>query len=279
MPLLELEGVHTYIGEYHILQGVSLSVPAGSITVLLGRNGAGKSTTLRTIMGLTPARQGRIAFRDEEITRLPPHQVAQKGIGYVPEDRGIFRGLTVAENLRIAVRGGDLPRSFRRQPPPGARGAQDALDGGEAAGPAGPASPSGLSGPAGLPGPDLTSRLEWVLGLFPDLARAWRRPAGTLSGGQQQMLAIGRVLLSENRLLMIDEPSKGLAPVVVEQLGEALRRIAAHTTVLLVEQNFGLAAAVGDRYVILDDGRTVQSGPMADLVANPDLRHRYLGVA
>ncbi|MBP2019280.1 branched-chain amino acid transport system ATP-binding protein [Symbiobacterium terraclitae] len=258
MALLELDGVQTYIGEYHILQGVTLAVPPGAITVLLGRNGAGKTTTLRTVMGLTPARAGRVVFRGEEITRLAPHQVARRGIGYVPEDRGIFRDLTVAENLRVAVRGGDLPWPLRGRAPEGyARG--------------GPADPPRGSG--------LEARLDWVLRLFPDLARAWRRTAGTLSGGQQQMLAIGRVLLSENALLLIDEPSKGLAPVVVEQLGEALRQIAAQTTVLLVEQNFGLAAAVGDHAVVLDDGRTVYQGSMAEILGDAALRRRYLGVA
>jgi branched-chain amino acid transport system ATP-binding protein len=256
MSLLELEGVHTYIGEYHILQGVSLAVPQGSITVLLGRNGAGKTTTLRTIMGLAPARQGSIRFKGEEISRLPPHRVAWQGIGYVPEDRGVFAQLTVEENLRVAVRGGDLPWQLRRR------------------GPAGLGAVSLDARPV-----DIQGRLEWVLSLFPDLARAWKRRAGTLSGGQQQMLAIGRVLLSDNDLLIIDEPSKGLAPVVVELLGEALRRIAQQTTILLVEQNFGLAAAVGDRFAIVDDGRTVHQGPMAEILADAEMRHRYLGVA
>lgn len=244
MSLLELQGIETYIGEYHILQGVSLTVPKGAITVLLGRNGAGKSTTLRTIMGLNPARRGSVRFKNEEITRLAPHFIARKGIGYVPEDRGIFGPLTVEENLRVAVRGGDLDWQVRRRGPDAAQ-----------------------------------DRLEEVLLLFPDLKKAWRRAAGTLSGGQQQMLAIGRVLLSENDLLIIDEPSKGLAPVVVEHLGEALKQIAARTTILLVEQNFGLAAAVGEHCAIIDDGRTVHQGSMADLLVDADMRQRYLGVA
>lgn len=252
MPLLELQDVHTYLGQYHILQGVSLTVPEGSITVLLGRNGAGKTTTLRTVMGLAPARRGRVVFRGEDVTRLPPHAIARRGIGYVPEDRGIFAQLTVAENLRLGVRGGDLPWRSRARPP---------------------------KAPADGDASGLEARLARVLELFPDLARAWRRRAGTLSGGQQQMLAIGRALLSDNALLIVDEPSKGLAPVVVEHLGEALRQIAAHTTVLLVEQNFGLASAIGDRFAIIDDGRTVCHGPMAELVASADMRHRYLGVA
>lgn len=244
MSLLILEGVETYIGEYHILQGVSFTVRPGAITVLLGRNGAGKTTTLRTVMGLSPARRGRITFKGKDITRLRPHEVARLGIGYVPEDRGLFGSLTVAENLRVAVRGGDLDWQVRRRGPEAASG-----------------------------------RLEEVLELFPDLKRAWNRPAGTLSGGQQQMLAIGRVLLNDNDLLLIDEPSKGLAPVVVEHLGEALLKIAAKTTVLLVEQNFGLAQAVAEHCVVIDDGGTVHQGRMADLLENAELRQRYLGVA
>ncbi len=243
--LLELEAVQTYIGQFHILQGVSLAVPEGGITVLLGRNGAGKTTTLRTIMGLVPARVGEVRLRGQDITRLPPHAVAWRGLGYVPEDRGVFGQLTVEENLRVAVRGGDLPRTALR------RGKNSAAQ----------------------------QRLERVFSLFPDLRQAWRRRAGLLSGGQQQMLAIARAMVNENALLLIDEPSKGLAPIVVEHLGEDLRRIALQTTILLVEQNFALAAAIGDRYCIIDDGRTVKSGAMPELVADAELKRKYLGVA
>ncbi len=231
--MLELEGVHTFISQFHILQGVSLQVPPGRVTVLLGRNGAGKSTTLRTIMALAPCRAGSITFEGKRIDRLTPYEVARLGIGYVPEDRGVFTGLTVEENLLLAARG---PRRTWRE------------------------------------------RQDRLLGLFPDLARAWRRRAGTLSGGQQQMLAIARALVNPNRLLLIDEPSKGLAPVVVRVVTEALARLKEEATILLVEQNLAMAQALGDRYVILDDGRTVHHGLMADLVADRSLQRSYLGV-
>lgn len=231
--MLELEGVHAFIGQFHILQGVSLRVPPGSVTVLLGRNGAGKTTTLRTIMVLVPCRAGSITLEGRRIDRLAPYEVARLGIGYVPEDRGVFTGLTVEENLRLAARG---PRRAWRD------------------------------------------RQDRLLGLFPDLAKAWRRRAGTLSGGQQQMLAIARALVNPNRLLLIDEPSKGLAPQVVRGLTEALAHVKEGTTILLVEQNLAMARALGDRYVILDDGRTVHHGLMADLAADQSLQRNYLGV-
>ncbi|QGP91864.1 High-affinity branched-chain amino acid transport ATP-binding protein LivF [Neomoorella glycerini] len=230
--ILNVEGLQTYIGEFHILQGVYLQVPAGKVTVLLGRNGAGKTTTLRTIMGFLKPRQGKIEFEGQGITGLPAHQVARKGLGYVPEDQAIFSGLTVEENLKIAMRSKN----------------------GE-----------------GL--------LEKVVSIFPDLKAAWRKKAGSLSGGQKQMLAMGRGLVTNSRLLLIDEPSKGLAPVVVEKLAEAIKQIKKETTVVLVEQNFNLARAVGDRYYILDDGRTVHSGTMADLAADTSLQQRYLGIS
>ncbi|CEP66659.1 ABC transporter-like [Moorella glycerini] len=230
--ILNVEGLQTYIGEFHILQGVSLQVPAGKVTVLLGRNGAGKTTTLRTIMGFLKPRQGKIEFEGQGITGLPAHLVARKGLGYVPEDQAIFSGLTVEENLKIAMRSKN----------------------GE-----------------GL--------LEKVVSIFPDLKAAWRKKAGSLSGGQKQMLAMGRGLVTNSRLLLIDEPSKGLAPVVVEKLAEAIKQIKKETTVVLVEQNFNLARAVGDRYYILDDGRTVHSGTMADLAADTSLQQRYLGIS
>ncbi|MGI9952789.1 ABC transporter ATP-binding protein [Moorellaceae bacterium AZ2] len=232
MIVLNVEGLQTFIGEFHILQGVSLQVPSGEVTVLLGRNGAGKTTTLRTIMGFLKPRQGKIEFENQDITGLPVHVVARKGLGYVPEDMAIFSGLTVEENLKIAMRSKN--------------------------------------------GEEL---LEKVVSIFPDLKEAWRKKAGSLSGGQKQMLAMGRGLVTNSRLLLIDEPSKGLAPVIVEKLAEAIKQIKKETTVVLVEQNFNLARAVGDRYYILDDGRTVHSGRMADLAADPSLQQRYLGIS
>ncbi|SMB99178.1 amino acid/amide ABC transporter ATP-binding protein 2, HAAT family [Thermanaeromonas toyohensis ToBE] len=230
--ILRVEDLETYIGEFHILQGVSLEVPEGKVTVVLGRNGAGKTTTLRSIMGLLKPRKGRIEFKGERIDGLPAHMVARKGIGYVPEDQAIFSGLTVEENLKIAMKGnrsGEL--------------------------------------------------LDKVLSIFPDLKVAWQKKAGSLSGGQRQMLALGRALVGENSLLLIDEPSKGLAPVVVEKVAEAIKEIKRQTTVVLVEQNFNLAQYVGDRFYIIDDGRTVAQGEMEDLVNNVNLQQKYLGIS
>jgi branched-chain amino acid transport system ATP-binding protein len=229
-PLLRLTDVHAYIGGSHVLQGVGFAVAPGRVTVLLGRNGVGKTTTLRAVLGLVPVTQGSIAFAGMEISRERPHRIVRRGIGYVPEDRDVFAGLTVAENLRLAQRPG-APRE----------------------------------------------RLELVHRLFPDLARRGEQRAGTLSGGQQQMVAIARALVNENRLLVIDEPSKGLAPTVVAQVTEALRAIGGGTTILLVEQNLAMARALGDDAVILDAGRTVFAGPMAAVAADEALQARYLG--
>ncbi len=231
--LLTVDGIHTFIGQFHILEGVSLAVPAGSITALLGRNGAGKTTTLRSIMGLLAPRDGSIRLAGEEIGGLTAFGIAARGVGYVPEHRAVFRDLTVEENLRIAER---------------KRG-------------------------------DLARRSDLIFELFPDLKRFYRLPGGQLSGGQQQMLAIGRALVPDNQLLLIDEPSEGLAPIIIEGIVAALRRLSAHMTVLLVEQNFRMAAQLADQYFILDDGRTVQAGRMADLVADRATVTRYLGAA
>ncbi len=231
--ILQMEGVHTFIGQFHILQGVSLEVPAGEVTVLLGRNGAGKTTTLRTILGLWQPAQGEIRFLGQSIGGRKPFEIAQLGIGYVPEHRAVFRQLTVEENLRVAER---------------ARG-------------------------------QLESRKAFLFDLFPDLERLYRWPGGQLSGGQQQMLAIARALVPENRLLLIDEPSEGLAPVIIEQLMAAIRRLSGEVTVLLVEQNFRVASRLAAHYVIIEDGRSVHRGEMADLKASPQTIQRYLGAA
>lgn len=230
-PLLRLTDLHTFIGESHILQGVSLEVAPGRVTVLLGRNGAGKTTTLRSILGLTPAARGAITFDGGEITRERPHRIVRRGVGYVPEDRDVFGGLTVDENLRLAQR-------------PGATAEGMAL----------------------------------VHRLFPDLQKRAGQRAGSLSGGQQQMVAIARALVNPNRLLVIDEPSKGLAPVVVTQVTEALKAIKGTTTILLVEQNLAMAQALGDDAVIIDNGRTVYAGAMREVAADEALQARYLGV-
>lgn len=230
-PLLQIDTIHTFIGQFHILEGVSLSVPLGSITALLGRNGAGKTTTLRSIMGLNAPRSGRVLFNGTPIQGRPAYEIAALGVGYVPEHRAIFRDLSVEENLKIAERRkGDLAR-----------------------------------------------KSDFIFELFPDLKRFYKWPGGKLSGGQQQMLAIARALVPDNRLLLVDEPSEGLAPIIVEQIVVALRRMANEVTVLLVEQNFHMAAQLADRYYILDDGQTVHTGQMADLVQNQALISRYLG--
>ena len=241
--LLSLEGVHTHIGAYHILHGVDLDVPPGGLAMLLGRNGAGKTTTLRTIMGLWAASSGRVVFAGEAIggpgTRLATPDIAQRGIAYVPESMGIFGDLSVRENLLLAARGA------RRL---------DDID---------------------------TRRLDWLFGLFPALKKFWLYPAGKLSGGQKQMLAIARAMVEPRRLLLIDEPSKGLAPSIVQNLIGALRELkgSGATTILLVEQNFAVAKALGDTVAVMDDGRVVHRGSMAALAEDEALQQRLLGLS
>jgi branched-chain amino acid transport system ATP-binding protein len=231
--LLEVHDIHTFIGQYHILQGVTVSVPKGKITALLGRNGAGKTTTLKTILGLTPPNQGTIIFNGQEIQGRRSFDIASIGIGYVPEHRAIFRDLSVAENLKIAERdNGDLDR-----------------------------------------------KQELIFELFPDLERLIHLPGTHLSGGQQQMLAIARALVAENQLLLIDEPSEGLAPVIIEKMMAAIQRLSTETTVLLVEQNFLVARQLAENYVIIEEGRSVKQGKMADLADDPETIQRYLGAA
>jgi branched-chain amino acid transport system ATP-binding protein len=232
--LLKLNSVETYIGQYHILQGISLEVKKGEVTVLLGRNGAGKTTTLRTIMGLNPASKGTITYKGEEIQKLPTYSVAKKGIGYVPEDQGIFADLTVEENMKVAIQKDD----------------QETKD-----------------------------RIDWILDLFPDLKKFWKKPGGLLSGGQKQMLSIARAYINNNELLLIDEPSKGLAPIVVEKVMESIVQMKEQTTILLVEQNFMMASTIGDCFYIIDDGRTVRNGVMNQLKQDGDMRKKYLGIA
>lgn len=231
--LLEVDDIHTFIGQHHILQGVSLRIRPDAVTVLLGRNGAGKTTTMRTIVGLLHPARGAIRFAGRPIHALPPYEIVRLGIGYVPEGQGIFATLTVEENLRVATL---VEAAESRQ------------------------------------------RLERILTLFPDLERLLRSRAGTLSGGQKQMLSIARAFVNDNRLLLIDEPSKGLAPIVIEHLTDALRAMKAHATVLLVEQNFAMASALGDHFYLIDDGRTVRDGPMQALAGDPELKKKYLGI-
>jgi branched-chain amino acid transport system ATP-binding protein len=231
--LLAVEGIHTFIKQYHILQGVDVHVPRGSITALLGRNGAGKTTTLKSILGLLPIRQGRLVFDGRDIQGMRSFDIAALGIGFVPEHRAIFRDLTVEENLKIAERKkGDYLR-----------------------------------------------KKDFIFELFPDLKRLMHLSGTNLSGGQQQMLAIARALIPENRLLLIDEPSEGLAPVIIEHLMEAIRHLSKDATIILVEQNFLVASQLAEYYVIIEEGRSVKAGRMADLVNDRDTIHRYLGAA
>ena len=232
-PILSLTDVHTYIGQHHILQGVSLRVNSGRATVLIGRNGAGKSTTLRTIMGLYRARSGSIEFDGQDIQNRKSFDIARMGIGFVPEDRAVLYTLTVEENFRLAM--------FKESE-------------------------------------DGRRRMEEIFQLFPDLKRFLHSKAGVLSGGQKQMLAISLALVLDHRIVLIDEPSKGLAPVVVEHLGKSLNRIKDTTTVVLVEQNFYLASEVGQHYFILDDGHVAHQGLMEDLVNDHELKRKYLGI-
>ena len=240
--LLELQGVHTHIGAYHILHGVDLQVPAGQVTMLLGRNGAGKTTTLRTIMGLWATSQGAVHFKGRPIggrgSQLATPDIAQLGIAYVPESMGIFTDLSVKENMVLAARA--------------ARHA-DALE---------------------------PARLEWIFGLFPALKKFWLYPAGKLSGGQKQMLAVARAIVEPRELLLIDEPSKGLAPSIINNLIDALRQLKSQsTTILLVEQNFQMAKALGDQVAVMDNGRVVHAGSMAELAADDALQQRLLGLS
>ena len=249
-PLLAVRDLHTYIGGSHILQGVTFDVAPGHTTVLLGRNGAGKSTTLRTIMGLLPAQTGSITLAEQELRGRPPYIIARCGVAFVPEDREVFVTLTVEENLHLARRPGGAPgrRAERSRASPGGRGSEGAA-------------------------------IARVYSLFPDLQEARHRSAGALSGGQQQMLAIGRALVNSNRILLVDEPTKGLAPVIIKELRalfSALRQRG--ETILLVEQNLDFARSVGDQYHILDEGRIVHGGPMEELAARPEILRRYVGV-
>ncbi len=236
--LLTLSGVHTHIGAYHILHGVDLVVPRGRLTMLLGRNGAGKSTTLRTIMGLWHASLGRIEFAGRDLGALGTPQIADLGIAYVPENMGIFVDLTVKENMLLAARK--------------ARRLSDIDD----------------------------TRLQWIFRMFPAVEKFWGYPAGKLSGGQKQMLAVARAIVEPRELLIVDEPSKGLAPAIVNNMIEAFAELkASGTTILLVEQNLNFAKRLGDSVAVMDNGRVVHSGSMQALAADEALQNNLLGLA
>jgi branched-chain amino acid transport system ATP-binding protein len=232
--VLEVRDLHTYYGDSYILQGVSLRVEPGQVVAVLGRNGVGKTTLLRSVMGLTPPRRGQVILEGRDITGLAPHRIARLGIGYVPQGRRIFNSLTVHENLSVVER----TRSASR-PWPMAR----------------------------------------VLKLFPILLERATQFAGSMSGGQQQMLAIGRGLLTNPKLLVMDEPTEGLAPLIVRELQETLQKLkASGTSILLAEQRFGFALSVADRAYILAHGRTVAEGAPDELWDNQAIKRTYLGV-
>ncbi|NMK45732.1 ABC transporter ATP-binding protein [Achromobacter sp. Bel] len=242
VPLLELKAVHTHIGAYHILHGVDLSVPPAAVTILLGRNGAGKTTTLRTIMGLWRASQGRVTFDGTPI--------GGPGTRKSPPDMARMGMAYVPENMGIFA---DL--SVKENILLAARQARsaDQLD---------------------------TRRLEWIFGFFPALKKFWLHPAGKLSGGQKQMLAVARAIIEPRRLLLIDEPSKGLAPAIVQNMIDAFLELKeASTTILLVEQNFNFAQRVGDHVAIMDNGRIVHAGSMRELAQDEALQTRLLGLS
>ncbi len=230
-PLLDVRDLNVFFGESHILQGVSFAVRRGGITGLLGRNGVGKTTTLRGILGLVP-RTGSVTFGGDETVRLATYEIVRRGVAYVPEDRDVFAGLTVEENLRLAER-------------------------------------------AGAP-----LRYDLVYELFPELKQRAAQKAGTLSGGQQQMVALARALLNgDNRILLVDEPTKGLAPLVVRHVVDALRRAAEVATILLVEQNLSVAHSLVRDVVVLDQGRVSFTGDVDQLMGDPALARRHLGLA
>jgi branched-chain amino acid transport system ATP-binding protein len=234
--LLAVDGIHTYYGESHVLHGVSIRVGPGEAVALLGRNGAGKTTVIRSIVGFTPPRDGRVVFDGDPIQRWPAHRIARRGIALVPQGRRIFAPLTVRENLDLGARPGGWTR-------------------------------------------------ERVFALFPRLRERQRQSGGTLSGGEQQMLAVGRALLTNGRLLLLDEPSEGLAPIVVREIGRVLRTLKTEAredqrlSLLLVEQNYHLALAVADRVYVMSKGQIVYEGTPAGLEADEDVKRRYLGVA
>ncbi|MDF1855853.1 ABC transporter ATP-binding protein [Pseudooceanicola sp.] len=233
MTLLSVRDMKTDIGQYAVLHGVSFDVNEGGVFVLLGRNGAGKTTTLRSIMGLWKPSPGSVTFQGEEISGMATADIARKNIAYVPENMGIFGGLTIEENLVLATAKGKFDQT----------------------------------------------RLSRIYDLFPALEKFWTKQAWSLSGGQKQMLAVARAIVEPRALILIDEPTKGLAPSIVAAMGEAFREIAQSTTILLVEQNFNFARSLGRDMAVIDDGRVVHQGAMADFAADAELQGRLLGLS
>jgi branched-chain amino acid transport system ATP-binding protein len=245
MSALQVDDIHTYYGDSYVLQGVSLEVRPGTVAALLGRNGMGKTTLIRSIVGFARPRRGRVLFGGRDVTRAPSHETARLGIGLVPQGRRIFPSLTVRENLTVAA------RTFR---------------------------PDGAGGDGAARGGSPWS-LDRVLELFPRLGERTGHRGNMLSGGEQQMLAIGRALMTNPRLLLMDEPSEGLAPLLVRNLGDAIVRLRAEgLSILLVEQNLPMALRVADDVYVLSKGRVVHHGTPADLAADAAVTQRYLGV-
>lgn len=238
-PLLQVQGLNAWYGAAQILFDVSLQVGRGEVVALMGRNGAGKSTTLKALMGMV-ARRGSVQFLGQDIARREPHEIARLGLGYVPEERRIFTDLSVMDNLEV---GRQRPRRW----------------------------------PDGTPAPEWTP--EKLFALFPNLGEMPQRPGGRMSGGEQQMLTVARTLMGQPLLVLLDEPSEGVAPLIVQQMARTIRALKAQgVSVLLSEQNLPFAEAVADRAYLIEQGQVVHEGRMADVVANPDVRKNCLGV-
>ena len=238
-PLLQVQGLNAWYGAAQILFDVSLQVGRGEVVALMGRNGAGKSTTLKALMGMV-ARRGSVQFLGQDIARREPHDIARLGLGYVPEERRIFTDLSVMDNLEV---GRQRPRSW----------------------------PDGTAAPEWTP--------EKLFALFPNLGEMPLRPGGRMSGGEQQMLTVARTLMGQPLLVLLDEPSEGVAPLIVQQMARTIRALKAQgVSVLLSEQNLPFAEAVADRAYLIEQGQVVHEGSMADVVANPDVRKNCLGV-
>ena len=231
--MLKIEGINTYYGDSHILFDLSLEVPEGKIISVLGRNGMGKTTICRSIMGLTPPESGSIKFRDKEISKTDTHKISKMGIAYVPQGRGIFASLSVKENLTVGARGQDKPNAWT---------------------------------------------LERVYDFFPILEKRQHMPGNLLSGGEQQMLAVGRALMTNPELLIMDEPSEGLAPLIIKQIGEVITRLKGQLTVFLVEQNFNMALSVADDVYIIGKGEVVHHCKPEELRHDEETKSKWLGV-
>ena len=231
-PMLKVRGLEAWYGESHVLHGIDFDVRAGEVVTLLGRNGAGKTTTLKSIMGVIGKRKGSVVLEGTGTIALPSRAIARLGIGYVPEERGIYASLSVEENLML---------------PPRVR-------------------PGGLS-------------VEQIFTLFPNIKERLKSQGNKLSGGEQQMLAIGRILRTGAHFLLLDEPTEGLAPVIIDQIGATIRKLKQDGyTIILVEQNFRFAATVADRHYVVEQGRVIDMIPNDQLDANIDKLHGYLGV-